>query len=146
MSETLSQDQRHTRARCLEQHLQAENRHDVPAIMQTFAHHAVLVFNGLPLADHDSIRTLHEQLGFGEHGGFSDLHVEERQRYISDEAIILEQAVRGRHMGTWQGIAPTGRTFEVAVCTVYKFDEEDKLAGEHVYFDTGSLLKQLGVL
>lgn len=54
--------------------------------------------------------------------------------------------MRGRHTGTWQGIASTGRDFEVAVCTVYKFDEDGKLAGEHVYFDTGSLLKQLGVL
>jgi predicted ester cyclase len=54
--------------------------------------------------------------------------------------------VRGRHTGEWQGIAATGRKIEVAVCTVYKFDERGKLASENVYFDTGSLLKQLGVL
>jgi SnoaL-like polyketide cyclase len=134
------------RARCLEEHIQAENQHDVNAIMETFAHNGVLVFNGLPLSDHDHIRALHEGLGFGERGGFSDLRVEERQRYTCEEAIILEQIVSGTHTGEWQGIAATGRKIEVAVCTVYKFDQEGKLSSENVYFDTGSLLKQLGVI
>jgi hypothetical protein len=146
MSESLSQIQQQTRARGLEEHLQAENAHDVNAIMQTFADTGVLVFNGLPLSGHDRIRMLHEGLGFGERGGFSDLRIEETQRYVSDEAIILEQVVSGTHTGEWQGIAATGRQMAVAVCTVYKFDEAGKLASENVYFDTGTLLKQLGVL
>jgi predicted ester cyclase len=146
MSESLSQIQQQTRARGLDAHIQAENAHDVKAIMQTFAHNGVLVFNGLPLSDHDKIRALHEGLGFGEQGGFSDLRIEEKQRYISGEAIILEQVVSGTHTGEWQGIAATGRKMVVAVCTVYKFDDEGKLISENVYFDTGSLLKQLGVL
>jgi len=134
------------RISCLEEHIRAENAHDVNAIMNTFADNGMLVFNGLPLRDHDRIRTLHEALGFGEQGGFSDLRVEEKQRYISDEAIILEQVVSGTHTGEWQGIAATGRKMAVAVCTVYKFDEAGKLASENVYFDTGSLLQQLGKL
>jgi hypothetical protein len=146
MSEILSQDRLQTRVRCLEEHIQAENSHDVNAIMKTFAENGMLVFNGMPLDDHDKIRFLHEGLGFGEQGGFSDLRVEEKQRYVSEEAIVLEQVVSGRHTGEWQGIAPTGRKVEVAVCTVYKFDEEGKLSSENVYIDTGSLLKQLGVL
>jgi len=146
MPETLSQDQMQDRARCLDEHIQAENSHDVNAIMKTFARDGMLVFNGLPLSDHDKIRVLHEELGFGEQGGFSDLRVEEKQRYISEEAIVLEQVVSGKHTGKWQGIAATGRKIEVAVCTVYKFDRDGKLSSENVYFDTGSLLKQLGVL
>ena len=146
MSDLLSQEKLQTRVRCLEEHIQAENSHDVNAIMKTFAHNGQLVFNGLPLGDSDRIRALHEELGFGEQGGFSDLRVEEMQRYISKEAITLEQVVSGLHTGNWQGIAATGRKIKVAVCTVYKFDEEGKLASENVYFDTGGLLKQLGAL
>jgi hypothetical protein len=146
MTESLAQDRLPARVKCLEDHIRAENSHDVNAIMETFAPDGVLVFNGSPLAGHDTIRGLHEGLGFGDRGGFSDLQVEERQRYISDEAITLEQVVRGRHTGEWQGIAATGRSIEVAVCTVYKFDEEGRLASENVYFDTGGLLKQLGAL
>jgi hypothetical protein len=115
-------------------------------IMKTFAPDGVLVFNGLSLSGQETIRGLHEGLGFGEQGGFSDLRIEERQRYTSEEAITLEQVVRGRHTGEWQGIAATGRDIEVAICTVYKFDEAGKLSRESVYFDTGGLLRQLGAL
>ncbi len=146
MSETLSQDRLQTRVRCLEEHIRAENLHDVNAIMETFAEDGLLVFNGAALRDHDRIRMLHEQLGFGDQGGFSDLRVEERQRYVSEDAIILEQIVSGRHTGEWQGVAATGRQIEVPVCTVYKFDKAGRLSSENVYFDTGSLLKQLGVI
>ena len=146
MPETLSQDRLQTRVRGLEEHIRAENSHDVNAIMETFAEGGMLVFNGVSLADPDRIRMLHEQLGFGDRGGFSDLRVEERQRYVSEDAIVLEQVVSGRHTGEWQGIAATGRQIEVPVCTVYKFDAAGRLSSENVYFDTGSLLKQLGVL
>ena len=54
--------------------------------------------------------------------------------------------MRGRHTGVWQGVPATGQKVELAVSTVYKFDEEGKLSSENVYFDTGGLLKQLGVL
>ena len=106
----------------------------------------MLIFNGVSIADHDRIRALHEELGFGEGGGFSDLTIEERARYVSEEAIILEQVVKGRHTGVWQGVPATGRKVELAVSTVYKFNEEGKLSSENVYFDTGGLLKRLGVL
>ena len=146
MSETVSNDLLQARTECLDEHLRAENRHDVDAIMNTFAHNGVLIFNGVSIADRDRIRALHEELGFGEGGGFSDLTIEEKERYVSDRAIILEQVVRGRHTGLWQGVPATGRKVELAVSTVYKFDEEGKLSSENVYFDTGGLLKQLGVL
>lgn len=146
MSESVSKDRLERRVRCLEAHIEAENNHDVEAIMNTFAANGVLVFNGLSIADHDRIRTLHEELGFGEQGGFSELSIEERERYVSEEAIILEQVVKGRHTGAWQGVPATGRKVELAVSTVYKFDEEGKLSSENVYFDTGGLLKQLGVI
>ena len=100
MPEILSEAKLQDRRRCLEEHIQAENSHDVNAIMKTFAPDGMLVFNGLPLGDHDKIRALHEELGFGEQGGFSDLQIEEKQRYVSQEAIILEQVVSGTHEAT----------------------------------------------
>ena len=146
MSISVSDHRAEARARCLEEHLRAENQHDVDAIMKTFAQNGVLIFNGVSIADHDRIRALHEDLGFGQGGGFSDLSIEEKERYVSGEAIVLEQVVRGKHTGVWQGVPATGRTVELAVSTVYKFDEEGKLSSENVYFDTGGLLRQLGVL
>jgi len=145
MQKILTDDQK-KRVSLLEEHLRAENAHDLVGIMKTFAHGATLVLNGYAFDDHERIRALHEDLGFSERGGFSDLRIDERRRYIADNAIILEQTLSGTHTGTWQGVAATGRSFQVAVCTVYIFDEEGKLSGENAYFDQSHLLKQLGAL
>ena len=146
MPGTLTEDQLKRRVALLEKHLSAENAHDLDGIMKTFGQGARLVLNGYAFDDHERIRALHEDLGFSERGGFSDLRIEERRRYITDDAIILEQTLSGHHTGTWQGVTATGRSFKIAVCTVYTFDEEGKLAGENAYFDGAFLLKQLGAL
>lgn len=84
--------------------------------------------------------------GFGGQGGFTDIHVAERQRHVSDDVVVLEVMVTGEHTGTWQGIPATGKRFEVPLCAVFVFDGEGKLAGERVYMDGALLLRQLGVL
>jgi hypothetical protein len=134
------------RSALLEEHLRAENAHDVDAIMATFGRGAVLVLNGERFDRPEVIRIAHERLGFAPGGGFSDLRIEEQARYADRGAIVLEQRLTGRHTNSWEGIAPTGRAIELAVCTVYLFDDQDKLALERVYFDRGLLLRQLGVL
>jgi len=146
MSKAWSEDQLSTRAQLLEEHLRAENAHDLEAIMATFGQGAIMILNGYTFEDHKGIRSLHEEFGFNNNGGFSDLRIDVKRRHIADDAIILEQSLSGRHTGTWQGYAATGRSFKVAVCTVYTFDEEGKLAGENAYFDRALLLKQLGAL
>jgi predicted ester cyclase len=54
----------------------------------------------------------------------------------------VEQTLAGHHTGTWRGLGPTGRTFSIAVCTVYAF-EGGKLARESVYLDEGRLRHEL---
>ncbi len=146
MSKAWTEDQLRVRVRLLDEHLRAENAHDMEAIMETFGQGAIMILNGYTFEDHKGIRALHEEFGFNERGGFSDLRIEERRRHIADDAIVLEQTLTGRHTGNWQGLEATGRSFKVAVCTVYTFDEEGKLAGENAYFDRALLLKQLGAL
>ena len=146
MFKDANKDQLEPRIELLNRHLDAENRHDVEAIMDTYERDPEVIINGSVFSGTDSIRKFHERLGFGQNGGFSDLRVGERHRFIHDEAIIVEQTLSGRHTGTWQGVAATGRSFEIPVCTVYLFGGENRLAGERVYFDSVLLLKQLGVV
>jgi hypothetical protein len=146
MFKDATQAQREARINLLNQHLEAENRHDIEAIMGTYEQEPEVVINGNVFSEASSVRKFHERLGFGQNGSFSELCVIERHRYIHDEAVIIEQTLSGRHTGTWQGIAATGHSFEVAVCTVYLFGEENKLVGERVYFDSMLLLRQLGVV
>ncbi len=134
------------RVKMLEEHLRAENAHDVDGIMETFSHSAKFTLNGNTYEGHNLIRVAHERFGFSEGGSFSDLRVEEHRRYTSDNAIILEQSVSGKHTGNWGGIEATGRAVNLSICTIYTFDADDKLVGENVYFDGALLLNQLGAL
>ena len=127
----------------LGRHLQAENTHDVSGIVATFSRAAALVLNGQIFHGHDLIRKVHENFGFGGKGGFSNLQVREESRHVAAQAIILEQILTGTHTGRWEGVAATGKTFEINVCTVYEFDGDGLLFAERVYFDGARLLKQL---
>lgn len=142
----MTEDKLKARIDLLNEHLEAEKRYDIETIMLTFETDATVSINGHVFSGHESIRKFHERLGFNQQGGFSSLSVGERQRYVHDEAIIIEQTLSGIHTGTWQGIAATRRSFEVPVCTVYTFGRENKLSGERVYFDSALLLRQLGAI
>lgn len=146
MSNRSAETVNEARAVMLEEHLRAENAHDVSLIMNTFSQDAKFTLNGSTYSGHNLIRIAHERFGFSEGGSFSDLQIEERRRYTSDNAIVLEQTVSGKHTGTWEGIGATGRAVKLSICTIYTFDADDKLVGENVYFDGALLLRQLGVL
>ncbi len=53
--------------------------------------------------------------------------------------------IRGTHGGTWRDLPPTGRRIEFPLCGVYTFDEGGKLAGERIYYDRATVLRQCGV-
>ena len=127
----------------LQRHLRAENEHDMAGIMSTFGDQAVFVWGGQPYRGQVEIRRLHEALGFGDQGAFSELRVIERQRHHSRNAIIIEQTFRGRHTGTWEGAAPTFKDFDVPVCRVFEFDDEGRLISERAHVDQGLLWRQI---
>jgi SnoaL-like polyketide cyclase len=139
-------EQLKARIKLLNEHLDAEKNYDIEGIMCTYEQGASVIINGNVFRGPESIHKFHERLGFDQNGGFSNLRVGERHRYVHEEAIIIEQTLSGIHTGTWQGIVATGLSFEVPVCTVYTFGKENKLAGESVYFDSMLLLRQLGVM
>ena len=50
----------------------------------------------------------------------------------------------GTHLGSFRGLPPTGREFEMRFCAMFLF-EEDRLVCERVYFDAATILRQLGI-
>jgi steroid delta-isomerase-like uncharacterized protein len=74
-----------------------------------------------------------------------DLNIEVLRRHISDEVIVLEVMIRGTHLGPWRGLPGTGERVEIPLCGVYTFDDKDQLAGERIYYDRATVLRQLGV-
>ena len=74
------------------------------------------------------------------------LQIDVQRRHASDTAVVLEVIIRGRHLGAWRGLPATGRQIEFPLCGIYTFDDDDRLAGEKIYYDRATLLRQLGML
>jgi len=130
---------------CLKTHLDAENQHDLAAIMATYTGSPRVTINGQVFAGGDAVRMFHDRFGFGGSGAFSEVTVKERARHVCGLVITLEQTLSGVHTGRWQSQKSTGRRFEVPVCTVYTFTPEAQLASEDVYFDSMLIQRQLSL-
>lgn len=76
---------------------------------------------------------------------FPDLHFDIEQMLASGNYVVTRWRARGTQHGELMGIAPTHRRIEVRGCTVTEL-RNGKSAHVWVYWDTGHLLRQLGVL
>jgi hypothetical protein len=74
-----------------------------------------------------------------------DLQIDVQRRHASEATVVLEVIIRGRHLGSWRGLPPTGRHVQFPLCGIYTFDEQNRLAGEKIYNDRATVLRQLGV-
>lgn len=131
---------RQRREAIINQHAEAENRHDVEATIATF-HQPRYEVNGEP---RDGEEAVHELLQ-GLMDGFPDFHVELGKMRHADDAVFGEGVITGTHDGEWSGIPATGRRVEFPLVGIFEFDG-DRLLCEKVYFDTATVLTQIGVL
>jgi SnoaL-like polyketide cyclase len=73
-----------------------------------------------------------------------DLAIDVCGRHVADDAV-LEVKISGHHLGVWRGLPPTGRPVRFPLCGIFTFDDEDRLAGEKIYYHRAAVLQQLGV-
>lgn len=68
---------------------------------------------------------------------------------VADDAVTLEWTETATHTAPYEGamgtIAPTGKSFEVKVVEVFRF-EGDRIKSQHEYYDLLSLMSQVGWL
>jgi len=142
-SAALPHDRKFSRIATVERHVKLENAHDLEGVLSTFGNNAYYDDEawGDHYAGHDGVRAFYEQLM----AALPDLEIEILKRHVAEENIVLEVMIRGTHMGTWRGLPGTGQRVEVPLCGVYTFDEDDRLAGERIYYDRATVLTQLGV-
>jgi predicted ester cyclase len=62
---------------------------------------------------------------------------------VADDAVITEFDLLGTNLGEFYGLPPTGRAFRVPIIAVFFF-QGDRIVNERIYFDTVSLLTQIG--
>jgi len=76
--------------------------------------------------------------------GFAEVRIEIPTLIGDDAAAALEFTFRGRHRGRFMGIAPTGR--EVAIpMGLFCWIEAGRIRQATLYYDAGTLLRQLGL-
>lgn len=131
------------RLRTVEQHIQCENAHDLDGVLATFGEQARYDEEAWDdrYEGRGQVRSYYRQL----FEAAADLHIEVLRRHATGEAIIFEVLLTGTHTGAWRGLPATGRRFRLPLCAIYTFDEQHKLAGERIYYDRATVLRQLGV-
>ena len=121
--------------------MDSENRHEYDATMETFHHPRYeLIGTGDVFDGDEEVRSYFEQT----RRAFPDQRNELLALHHADDAVLVEAVVRGTHTGPLRSLPPTGRAFELPILAVFMF-EGDGLVCERVYFDSATMLEQLGV-
>ena len=143
-STSIPSDRKSARLALVQQHVQLENEHHLEGVLGTFGENAQYEDEawGDSYPGREGVRSYYEGLM----AALPDLEIKIRQQHVTDDHILLEVLICGTHLGPWRGLPATGRRVEVPLCGVYTFDDEDRLAGERIYYDRATVLRQLGVL
>jgi steroid delta-isomerase-like uncharacterized protein len=131
------------RAAVVREHMESENDHEFDATIATFSHPRYeLIATGEVFDGEAEVRRY-----------FSDTRAafpDQRNRLLalhpSDDSVIAEFMLEGTHLGPLRGLPATGRAFTAQVSAVFYFGAgSDRIVCERVYFDAGTILRQLGL-
>ena len=95
----------------LKAHYDVENSHDMSAIMATFSPDGEMLYNRISFTDPQSIRDAHGLMGFsGTDGALEDLDNCIDSVHFTDDEIIVEGRLCGKHVGEFLGLKPRAAT------------------------------------
>jgi steroid delta-isomerase-like uncharacterized protein len=132
---------RSQRERLVIEHMESENRYEFDTTLATFDHPRYeLIGTGDVYDGPEEVARYFEET----RTAFPDQRNELIALHHADDAVIVEANLYGTHKGPLRGLPPTGRKFETRFCAMFVF-EEDRLVCERVYFDSNTVLRQLGI-
>ncbi|BBY81890.1 ester cyclase [Mycolicibacterium pulveris] len=74
---------------------------------------------------------------------FPDQRHDNVRYHVADDTVVVEFDLLGTNLGEFYGLPPTGKAFRVPVAAVFFFDG-DRIVNERIYFDSASLVTQIG--
>ena len=136
-----AQELRARREAVVVEHMESENRHEFDITLDTFDHPRYeLIATGETHDGEQEVAAYFEET----RTAFPDQRNELIAMHHTDDAVIVEAMLYGTHLGSFRGLPPTGRAFEMQFCALFLFDA-DRLLCERVYFDVATILRQLGI-
>ena len=134
-------DLRRRRLDVVRHHMQSENELDFEATLSTFEHPRYeLVATGQVFDGTEEVSGYHRT----SRAAFPDQRNDEVVLTYAEDAVLAEFDLSGTHLGPLAGLAPTGRTFRCRMAALFLFPPGgDRIVGERVYFDQGTILRQL---
>ena len=124
------------------EHMESENRHEFDVTLRTFAHPRYeLIATGEVYDGEEAVRGYYA----ASRAAFPDQRNEVRAMHHADDAVVVEFDLMGTHRGPLRGIPPTGREFTCRMVALFRF-EGDRIVCERVYFDSATILGQLGII
>lgn len=126
------------------QHLDAEDRQDVGATLDTFTLDCVYTMDAFKLNWRGK-----DEIGAHYAGAFAaipDFHNKAAIWYDAGDDVFLKVLFEGTHNSDWNGIPASGKRFELWTVAHFPRAADGKLAGEHVYINGNDMLYQMGAL
>jgi steroid delta-isomerase-like uncharacterized protein len=126
------------------EHMESENRHDFEATLATFAHHPryEIVATSDVHDGEEAVRRYYAET----RTAFPDQRNRLVTLHLAEDSAIAEFILEGTHEGTFRGLPATGRAFTCPMTAIFEFAPgTDRITCERVYFDAGTILRQLGI-
>jgi len=122
--------------------MESENRHEFDATIATFKHPRYeLIATGEVYDGEAEVRGYYARTRMA----FPDQRNVVHALHHTDDGVFVEFDLLGTHRGPLAGIPPTGREFTCRMIALFLFDS-DRITYERVYFDSATILRQLGIL
>ncbi len=125
------------------EHMESENRHAFDVTMATFHHPRYEI---VPTGDVYDGEAEVQSYFDDTRRAFPDQRNENHVLRHADDAVIVEIDLKGTHLGPLRGLPATGRSFTCRTAVFFLFEPgTDKLVCERAYFDSATILRQLGI-
>ena len=133
---------RDRREAVVREHMESENRHAFDVTLATFAHPRYeIIATGEVYDGRDEVSGYYAV----SRAAFPDQRNEVQAIHHTDDAVVVEFDLLGTHKGPLRGVPPTGREFRCRMVALFFFRGE-LIECERVYFDSATILRQLGLI
>ena len=121
--------------------MESENRHEFDVTLSTFHHPRYeIVPTGDVYDGEEEVRAYFAET----RRAFPDQRNQLARLHHADDGVAVEFDLLGTHLGPLRSMPPTGRSFTCRMLAFFEFDA-DRLVCERVYFDSATILRQLGI-